>query len=110
MASPISANKAELLAGTNPVENLTSPSVPEITSVIVAEGKESVTLRWRAEPGAVYIVEYSSDLVSWKDAGDGKITNGANATELEWQDAGAPATDTTPADAIRRYYRVRRVR
>ncbi|MEZ5327896.1 MAG: YncE family protein, partial [Verrucomicrobiales bacterium] len=61
-------NKAELLAGSNPVENLTSAAGPEFTSVVVAEGSESVTLSWTTAPGGVYVVEYSSDLILWKDA------------------------------------------
>ena len=103
-------NKAELLAGTNPVENLTSPSGMEITSLVVAEGSESVALSWSTTPGGVYLIEYSSDLIDWKDAGDGEIISDSNGSDLQWEDNGEPATDEAPSSARRRYYRVRRVR
>ena len=103
-------NKAELLAGTNPVENLTAPAMPEVLSVVVADESESVTIRWTTEPGGVYAVEYSGDLVTWKDAGEGELSAPPDGTELQWRDAGEPGTESAPADARRRYYRVRRVR
>lgn len=95
-------NQLELLAGTNPVENLTAPSTPSIISVIVAEGSDTVTLRWSSEPGAAYLIEISNDLITWTDVAGGEIES--NANELEWSD------DNPTNDARRRYYRVRRVR
>ena len=104
------SNSAELAAGTNPVENLGAEPPLVITTVSVVDGTGAVSLQWTATPGAVYAVQYSDNLFQWLLAGGGEITAGPEDTTLQWEDNGEPATAEPPANATRRYYRVRRVR
>ena len=62
------------------------------------------TITWPSKSGRSYQVEYSPDLARWFMSPVGFLT--ASGAALSWTDAGPPATDSTPAAASRRFYRV----
>jgi hypothetical protein len=51
----------------------------------------------------VYFIEYSSNLVNWKDANPAVVGNG---TRLQWIDNGQPKTESSPASWAARFYRI----
>ncbi|HUF64241.1 MAG TPA: beta-propeller fold lactonase family protein [Verrucomicrobiales bacterium] len=100
------SNAAEFAAGTNPAEQFATPIQPLRLIIRRQAGSSEVQLSWEARPGAVYRVQYSSDLFIWIDSPSGPQQAGPDATGLSWIDDGPPATDPDPADAPERYYRV----
>ena len=60
-------------------------------------------IEFSATPGGTYVVQYSSDLVTWKTALP-NITAVANRTQ--WYDDGPPKTDSIPTALGLRFYRV----
>jgi hypothetical protein len=62
------------------------------------------TITWPSKVGRSYQVEYSPDLTDWFMSPSGFLN--ASGAALSWTDAGPPATDSTPAAASRRFYRV----
>ncbi len=56
--------------------------------------------------GGTYLVEYSSDLLSWKTSPQTATGNGLS---VSWRDAGQPATESMPTRQQNRFYRVVRV-
>lgn len=63
-----------------------------------------ITLTWTSALDRSYQVEYSSNLRDWFRSPTGFRT-ATNAT-VTWVDTGPPATDSTPAAATNRFYRV----
>jgi hypothetical protein len=51
----------------------------------------------------IYSVQYSSDLVNWKDAQPAIVGNG---TRIQWIDNGEPKTESAPSVTPARFYRV----
>lgn len=64
----------------------------------------SLTVTWPSSIGRSYQVEYSRDLRTWLGSPTGFLT--APGASLSWSDSGPPATEASPANAERRYYRV----
>ena len=64
----------------------------------------NVTLTWPSVAGRSYQVEYSPDLFNWFSSPTGFLTSAAPTSN--WTDSGPPATDTNPALAPQRFYRV----
>jgi hypothetical protein len=60
-------------------------------------------LEWASLPGRTYLIQYSSDLATWKTVEPALV---ATATSVQWLDDGPPKTDTKPSLAGNRYYRV----
>jgi hypothetical protein len=54
-------------------------------------------------PNRLYYVQYSSDLLTWKTASPPLTGTG---TWIQWLDNGQPKTESAPASASRRFYRV----
>jgi hypothetical protein len=67
----------------------------------ISEGQ--LTIEFATIPGHTYVVQYSTNLASWKDAVPPIV---ANATKTQWIDSGPPKTDSTPGRLGQRYYRV----
>jgi len=66
--------------------------------------ERALLLRWQAEAGRLYQVEYSPDLSAWfGSATEPSVAAGAFAN---WTDAGPPATSASPWAQDRRFYRV----
>lgn len=88
-----------------------SPSAPEgekfAIDRTVRKEDGSILIEWNSKPGEHFIVEYSADMLDWKQAGDAQILAGANRTQ--WIDSGAPETDLHPLNVPSRYYRVSKV-
>ena len=70
-------------------------------TVVLANG--NVLVEFKAVPGQVYAVQYSSDMITWLTAVPA-ITAPANV--VQWIDAGPPQTVSNPAQQPSRYYRV----
>jgi hypothetical protein len=64
----------------------------------------SFTVTWPGANNRSYQVEYSPNLRDWFISPAGFFT-GSGAT-LQWLDGGPPATDSPPAAAVQRFYRV----
>ena len=45
----------------------------------------------------VYVVEYSADMITWKNAQPAVIGNG---TRIQWIDAGEPKTESAPSRSV----------
>ena len=69
----------------------------------------NATLDWPAPANASFQVEYSPDLNAWFVSPTGFLLNTNATTLLSWMDAGPPATDSSPASAPQRFYRVLQV-
>ncbi|MEM7010585.1 MAG: beta-propeller fold lactonase family protein [Verrucomicrobiota bacterium] len=93
------SNAAELLAGTNPVENIT-PELP-LEPVITFTVDNRAQVRWEGSPLAIYQLRQSSNLVDWTDAPGGRFEIGAAAESLTW---------TSPESAPRSFFEVIRIR
>jgi hypothetical protein len=64
----------------------------------------SFTVTWASAANKSYQVEYSPDLFTWFPSPVGFLT--ASQSTSSWTDAGPPATDSSPALAPQRFYRV----
>jgi hypothetical protein len=64
----------------------------------------SAILTWPSVSPRAYQVEYSPDLMDWLISPMGFLV--ASGISLTWTDAGPPATDLSPAQTDRRFYRV----
>ena len=53
--------------------------------------------------GAIYYVQYSSDMLNWNTAFPAITGTGQH---LQWIDSGPPATASLPAANVTRFYRV----
>lgn len=60
----------------------------------------NMAVEFKSASGRVYVVEYSSDMVTWKQARP-PITG--NGTTMIWVDSGPPETDSPPASGARFY-------
>jgi hypothetical protein len=84
-----------------------TPPVPVGTVVqldrakFISEGQ--LTIEFASIPGHTYVVQYSTDLTSWKAAVPPIV---ANATKTQWIDSGPPKTDSVPGGLGQRNYRV----
>jgi hypothetical protein len=67
----------------------------------------SFRLSWPGDLGREYQVEYAPDLFRWRASPAGWVT--AETTTVTWEDTGPPATETPPAQASERFYRVFRL-
>ena len=103
------SNGDELLAGTNPVDNLRS-TAPLDLEIVRAEDGSEVVLRWMGESTATYNVEYSANLVGWTDSPGGYRLIDRTAGLFQWIDKGPPDTSRAPREVLQRFYRVVRVR
>jgi hypothetical protein len=65
------------------------------------------TLSWASTLNRSYQVEYSPNLRDWFISPTGFLTG--NGALLNWMDVGPPATDSSPAVAAERFYRVFRL-
>jgi len=66
----------------------------------------SMLIEFTAEPGALYEVHYSDDGEHWK-LSPTRIRAAGN--RVQWIDRGPPRTDTPPAEAPMRFYRVKKI-
>ena len=62
-----------------------------------------LVIEFQAVPGATYVVQYSSDLETWKTAQPPIV---APVDRVQWIDSGPPKTDSQPTDVGSRFYRV----
>ena len=84
---------------------LEAPPQPIERRVAVQNGNDgAVTLTFGSESGEQIQVEYSDDLLAWKNAGTSVTGSGA---EVTFTDDGPPQTDKHPKETVHRYYRVR---
>jgi hypothetical protein len=67
----------------------------------VSQGQ--VTIEFATVPGHTYVIEYSSDLANWLTATPPVVASG---TRTQWVDGGPPSTQSAPASASARYYRI----
>ncbi len=80
-------------------------NLPFVTSAIQRNAQTgAVTITWPSVVSRSYEVEYSPDLVNWFTSPNGFIT--ASQSTSSWTDPGPPATDSNPALAPQRFYRV----
>jgi hypothetical protein len=63
----------------------------------------AVLVEFPAEPGELYQLQYSSEMVTWKDA---LVRLRAGGTRVQWIDRGVPATESEPLVGEARFYRV----
>ncbi|MFT5108017.1 MAG: YVTN family beta-propeller protein [Pseudoalteromonas tetraodonis] len=99
------SNADELLAGTNPADNL-SVEVPLKPVIGMSANRASVTLSWDAAPLGEYQVQYSDSLEVWTDSPTGFFAAEISGGIMTWTDDGPPATDATPGSEIKRFYRI----
>jgi hypothetical protein len=85
-----------LPAGAQPV-----PLQPGREPLQVASGRFLV--EWSSIPGRTYAVQYSSDLETWRTVSPFIL---APNTRVQWLDDGPPKTESKPAGAGSRFYRV----
>lgn len=100
-------NGTELANGTNPAENLAG-TVPATMSLTMNPGG-SVTVDWTAVPAGVYQVQYTDDLVLWRDSPTGQFIAPPAGGPLQWTDNGPPDTISHPSSLTMRFYRVLRI-
>jgi hypothetical protein len=62
-----------------------------------------LVIEFQAVPGATYVVQYSSDLETWKTAQPPIV---APVDRVQWIDSGPPKTDSQPTNVSSRFYRV----
>ncbi|HTB85261.1 MAG TPA: choice-of-anchor tandem repeat GloVer-containing protein [Candidatus Sulfotelmatobacter sp.] len=79
-----------------------SGTIVSVQKTVVLDGGD-VLVEFKAVPGQIYAVQYSSDMVTWLTAIPA-IT--APANEVQWIDSGPPGTISNPAQAGARFYRV----
>ncbi len=60
-------------------------------------------LEFKTDLNRAYIIQYSDDLTTWKNATGTVVGTGAKTV---WTDAGPPVTDSHPGNGVTRYYRV----
>lgn len=60
-------------------------------------------IEFQATPGATYVVQYSRDMQTWKTAQPPIV---APADRVQWIDSGPPKTESLPAEANSRFYRI----
>ncbi len=65
------SNRDEFLMGTNPNDPVS------VLRTWLAPGAQGTVLKWNAQPGAMYQVQSSSDLLEWQDLGGRRIATGA---------------------------------
>jgi hypothetical protein len=68
---------------------------------VLADG--GTLIEFPAVPGRTYVVEYSSDMTTWKAAVPAIV---AAANRILWIDSGPPKTDSAPSLGQSRFYRV----
>ena len=103
------SNADEMVAGTNPVDNL-SVEVP-LEVVLVADAAVTpVTLNWDAAPLGEYQVQYADSLDEWVDSPTGLLWAGVAGGGMTWTGDGPPATYQVPGDVVKRFSRVVRCR
>lgn len=96
-------------------DGIDDPASPAAAAVTVNPGQESFAidrferlpdgnsvLGFPTQPGALYEIQYSPDLTSWKSA---KTRIRAAGTRIEWTDRGSPETESHPAGQPARFYR-----
>jgi uncharacterized repeat protein (TIGR01451 family) len=67
----------------------------------LSEGQ--LTIEFASVPGHTYVVQYSSDMVTWLTATPPIV---AKNTRTQWIDAGPPETESPPGSPGQRYYRI----
>lgn len=67
------------------------------------ENDKSTSIRFTSNRGDKYLIEYSSDLSTWKRIPELIEARGGR---IEWHDRGHPDTPVHPKNAPRRFYRV----
>jgi hypothetical protein len=65
---------------------------------------DGILIEFDSEAGQQYLMQYSDDGNTWKSS---PIMIQAAGNRTQWIDRGPPRTDTKPADAKTRFYRVR---
>lgn len=103
-------NAAEFLAGTNPVANWTDAAPPLGLTVARNTPFTSVTLTWNSAPHGDYEISWSPDLMVWTPLTTGTLPAGSSGGIMTWTDSGPPDTPTPPPAALKRFYRVERIR
>lgn len=78
--------------------------LPFVAAAIQQGPANNVTLTWASTEGHAYQVEYSTNLRDWFISPTGFLT-GSGAV-VNWVDSGPPATESSPAFASQRFYRV----
>lgn len=85
------------------------PVIPAVSGPVITVDRSMQLVSGRfliefmSTPGVTYVVQYSSDLVTWKSAIP-SITAVANRTQ--WYDDGPPKTESLPTALGLRFYRV----
>ena len=82
------------------------PATPFVISGIARAADGSMTIGFQTESGKNYRIQYSEDCYRWNDCPEIIPGNGA---KVDWIDRGPPSTETPPASATRRFYRVLRL-
>jgi hypothetical protein len=63
----------------------------------------AILLDFATQSGGRYFILYSSDMVNWKAAEPSVLGTGST---LQWVDDGPPKTDSRPANAAERFYKI----
>jgi len=91
------------------VAQFAAPVIPAVSGPVITVDRSMQLVSGRfliefmSTPGVTYVVQYSSDLVTWKSAMP-NITAVANRTQ--WYDDGPPKTESIPTALGLRFYRV----
>jgi uncharacterized repeat protein (TIGR01451 family) len=72
-----------------------------VTAPFLSEGQ--LTIEFASVPGHTYVVQYSSDLVTWQTVTPPIV---AKNTRTLWIDAGPPETESPPGIPGQRFYRI----
>lgn len=86
-----------------PVEFLRSTQEGVTVDRVIRMPNNHVLIEFPTTPGKNYVVQYSHDLVTWRDS---PIVSKASGTRLQWIDSGLPKTEAIPSNVSSRYYRV----
>jgi hypothetical protein len=62
-----------------------------------------LTIEFASVPGHTYVVQYSSDMVTWLTATPPIV---AANTRTQWIDGGPPETESLPGAPGQRFYRI----
>lgn len=103
------SNADEIAAGTNPADML-AVNPPMNLSIQINASVGSATIEWTAGPLAQYEIHWSSDLINWQLLDRLPVEAPLSGGELNWTDEGPPDTPKPPAEDLKRFYRVERIR
>jgi hypothetical protein len=95
-----------LVAEVVPAPEIGTPAAPGVMVAInrsFMKADKTFLLEFATEASRVYVIQYSSDLKTWKTV---PTSVSGNGTWIQWIDNGQPKTESAPSTVNARFYRV----